>query len=107
MKGNTSIYNLVHNFKKEIGKEIAKTIAEGGEMTAKEISLASKTELTPRSIGAMLAQRERCHWEESCIDKTLNIGQKKEITEKVYACVDNPEDTIVIKKKTNKYYIKK
>ena len=107
MKGNTSIYSLVHNFKKEIGKEIAKTIAEGGEMTAREISLASKTELSPRSIGSMLAQRERYSWEESCIDKTLNIGQKKETTEKVYACVDNPEDTIVIKRTTNKYYIKK
>ena len=107
MKGNTSIYSLVHNFKKEIGKEIAKTIAEGGEMTAREISLVSKTELSPRSIGAMLAQRERYHWEESCIDATLKIGQKKETTEKVYACVDNPEDTIVIKRTTKKYYIKK
>ena len=36
MKGNTSIYGLIHNFKKEIGKEIAKTIAEGEEMTARE-----------------------------------------------------------------------
>lgn len=107
MKGNTSICGLVHNFKKEIGKEIAKTIEEGGEMTAKEISLASKTQLSPKSIGAMLARREDNKWGESCIDRTLNIGQKKEITQKVYACVDNPEDTIVIKKKTNKYYIKK
>lgn len=107
MKGNTSIYSLVHNFKKEIGKEIAKTIVEGKEMTAREISLASKTQLSAKSIGAMLAQRERSEWNESCIDRTLKIGQKKEITQKVYACVDNPEDTIVIKKKTNKYYIKK
>lgn len=107
MKGNTSIYNLVHNFKKEIGKDIAKTIAEGGEMTAREISLASKTQLGSRSIGAMLAQRERYEWGESCIDRTLKIGQKKETTQKVYACVDNPEDTIVIKRTTNKYYIKK
>lgn len=107
MKGNTSIYGLVHNFKKEIGKEIAKTIADGKEMTAREISLASKTQLSPKSIGAMLAQRERNEWGESCIDRTLKIGQKKEITQKVYACVDNPEDTIEIKKVTNKYYIKK
>lgn len=107
MKNNTSIYGLVHSFKKEIGKEIAKTIEEGGEMTAKEISLASKTELSPRSIGSMLARRDDNKWGESCIDRTLNIGQRKEITEKVYACVDNPEDTIVIKRTTNKYYIKK
>ena len=103
----TSVYGLVRNFKKEIGKEIAKIIAEGGEMSAREISLASKTQLSPKSIGAMLGQRERYEWDESCIDKTLKIGQKKEITEKVYACVDNPEDTIVIKRTTNKYYIKK
>lgn len=107
MKNKTSVYGLVHEFKKEIGKEIAKTIAEGGEMTAKEISLASKTELSPRSIGSMLAQRERNKWSESCVDVSLKIGQKKEITQKVYACVDNPEDTIVIKRTTNKYYIKK
>lgn len=107
MKNKTSVYGLVHNFKKEIGKEIAKTIAEGKEMTAREISLASKTQLSPRSIGGMLAQRERSEWNESCIDRTLKIGQKKEITQKVYACVDNPEDTIVIKRTTNKYYIKK
>lgn len=107
MKSNTSIYSLVHNFKKEIGKEIAKTIANGEEMTAREISLASKTQLSPKSIGAMLAQRERYEWEESCIDRSLKIGQKKETTQKVYACVDNPEDTITIKRTTNKYYIKK
>lgn len=107
MKNNTSICSLVHNFKKEIGKEIAKTIAEGEEMTAKEISLASKTQLSPRSIGGMLAQRYRTEWGESCIDRSLKIEQKKEITQKVYACVDNPEDTIVIKRTTNKYYIKK
>lgn len=107
MKNKTSVYGLVHEFKKEIGKEIAKTIADGGEMTAKEISLASKTELSPRSIGSMLAQRERNKWSESCVDVSLKIGQKKEITQKVYACVDNPEDTIVIKRTTNKYYIKK
>lgn len=107
MKNNTSIYGLVHEFKKEIGKEIAKIIAKNGEMTAKEISLASKTELSPKSIGAMLAQRERSEWGESCIDRSLKVGQKKEITQKVYACVDNPEDTIVIKRTTNKYYIKK
>lgn len=107
MKNSTSIYSLVHNFKKEIGKEIAKTIAEGGEMTAKEISLASKTQLTPKSIGAMLAQRRQYEYGESCLDRSLKIEQKKEITQKVYACVDNPEDTIVIKRKINKYYIKK
>lgn len=107
MKNKTSIYGLVHNFKKEIGKEIAKTIADGGEMTAKEISLASKTQLSPRSIGGILAQRERSEWGESCIDRSLKVGQKKEITQKVYACVDNPEDTIVVKRTTNKYYIKK
>jgi hypothetical protein len=107
MKHNTSIYGLIHNFKKEIGKEIAKTIAEGGEMTAREISLASKTQLSARSIGGILAQRERNKWAESCVDISLKIGQKKETTQKVYACVDNPEDTIVIKRTTNKYYIKK
>ena len=107
MKNKTSVYGLVHEFKKEIGKEIAKTIAEGEEMTAKEISLASKTQLNPRSIGAMLAQRNRCEYGESCIDRSLKIEQKKEITTKIYACVDNPEDTIVIKRTTNKYYIKK
>ena len=107
MKHNTSIYSLVHNFNKEIGKEIAKTIEKGGEMTAKEISLASKTELSPKSIGSMLAQRESYEGYNSCIDRTLKIGQKKEITQKVYACVDNPEDKIVIKRTTNKYYIKK
>jgi hypothetical protein len=107
MKNNTSIYGLVHNFKKEIGKEIAKTIAENGEMTAKEISLASKTQLSSRSIGGILAQRERNKWAESCVDVSLKIGQKKETTQKVYACVDNPEDTIVIKRTINKYYIKK
>ena len=107
MKGNTSIYGLVHNFKKEIGKEIAKTIAEGEEMTAKEISLASKTQQSARSIGSLLAQRDRDEYGESCIDRSLKVGQKKEITQKVYACVDNPEDTITIKRTTNKYYIKK
>ena len=76
-------------------------------MTAKEIGLASGLELSPKSIGAMLAQRERTEWGESCIDRSLKIGQKKETTQKVYACVDNPEDTIVIKRTTNKYYIKK
>lgn len=103
----TSVYNLVHNFKKEIGKKIATTIEEGGEMTAKEIGIASGLELSAKSVGAMLAQRERNHYSESCIDRTLKIGQKKEITRKKYVCVDNPEDTIEIKKVTNKYYIKK
>ena len=103
----TSVYNLVHNFKKEIGKKIAQTIEEGGEMTAKEIGIASGLELGSKSIGSMLAQRERSEWAESCIDRTLKIGQKKEITRKKYVCVDNPEDIIEIKKVTNKYYIKK
>lgn len=103
----TSIYGLIHNFKKELGKQIAKTIAEGGEMTAKEIGLASGWDLSAKSVGAMLAQRERSEWGESCIDRSLKIGQKKEITRKKYVCVDNPEDTIVIKRTTNKYYIKK
>ena len=103
----TSVYNLVRNFKKEIGKKIAQTIEEGGEMTAKEIGLASGLELCAKSVGAMMAQRENSQYCDSCIDESLKIRQKKEITRKKYVCVDNPEDIIEIKKVTNKYYIKK